>query len=165
MITLMYICNKCEGDTAARTFEVEYVDTHAAESAPKPKCPHCGSRRVSRFYGHNIFMSAKSNKGGLPARFVPTEEAVQKAVVAVGMRVDEENKDAVKKMVNDIVDAGGTELIDDPDTDIPGERLGLKKGTLDRALFDIRKKRLIKDLQEGEPVSGFVLPISGETSN
>jgi hypothetical protein len=166
MVTFVYICNKCEGDTASRTFDVEFVDLRAAEEAAMPKCPKCGgSKHVSRFYGHNIFCPAKSNKDGLPARFVPTEEAPKKAVVALGMRVDEGDRETVKEVFDNLVDAGSAEFVDDPNTDIPGEKLGLKKGTLDRALFDIRQKHLLEELAEGKKISGFFLPISGETEN
>lgn len=52
-----------------------------------------------------------------------------------------------------------------PAPDPAEEILGLKPGTPERALFDIRQKKLIKELKSGVPVSGFFMPLNGEESN
>ncbi|MFA6448094.1 MAG: hypothetical protein WCX65_01380 [bacterium] len=166
MITLVYICNKCKGDAESRTFEIEYSDMKAAGTAPAPVCPRCGSvKAVTRFFGHNIFCPAKSNKNPLPARFAPMENQSSGAVVSIGMRFDEGEKEIFNKTIGELISAGQTEKIDDPEIDIPGEKLGLKKGTLDRALFDIRQKHMIEELEQGKKISGFYLPITGDTGN
>jgi hypothetical protein len=53
----------------------------------------------------------------------------------------------------------------DPERDMAEEMLGLNKGTVDRALFDLRHERMLRELEEGELISGFYMPLSGEYSN
>jgi hypothetical protein len=43
--------------------------------------------------------------------------------------------------------------------------LGLKKGSVERALFEVRQKKMIDELRNGAPISGFFMPISGEYGN
>jgi DNA-directed RNA polymerase subunit RPC12/RpoP len=165
MVTLVYICNRCKGETESRTFEIEYKDISAAESARSPRCPKCGSKAVKRFFGHNIFCPAKSNKNQLPDRFVPMESQHKKAVVSLGMRIEEGEKEIFEKTIGELIGGEQIEKIDNPEIDIPEEKLGLKKGTLDRALFDIRQKHMIEELAGGKKISGFYLPITGDACN
>lgn len=166
MVTHVYICNRCSGDLESRTFEIEYKDFQAADGAQTPACPLCGSSEyVSRFFGHNIFAPAKSNKAGLPGRFVPLENNRPKAVVSFGVRIDENERDDFRKMLQKIVESTPAEFLDDPSRDLAEEKLGLKKGTIDRALFDIRQKQLIEELESGKKIAGFYLPLSGQLNN
>ncbi len=166
MITWVYICDRCKGGVESRKFDVEYNDMRAAAAAPRPCCPHCGSDEfVTRFFGHNVFCGPKSNKGKLPERYVPMDGGAKAAVISLGMRIDEEERAAVEEAFKHLVESGKAEGPVSPNSDIPGEKLGLKKGTLDRALFDIRHKRMLEELAAGQKFSGFFLPLSGETGN
>jgi len=168
MITWVYICDRCKGGAESRKFEIEYDDVRTAEAAQKPNCPRCGSNEfVTRFFGHNVFCSPKSNRGGLPVpdRYVTVEKGAGAAVVSFGMRVEEEERSAFEEALERLADSGKAAELVSPECDIPGEKLGLKKGTLDRALFDIRHKHMMEELAAGKKFSGFFLPLSGGTEN
>jgi hypothetical protein len=166
MITHVYICNRCSGDLESRTFEIEYKDFQSAERARHPACPLCGSSEyVSRFFGHNIFAAPKSNRAGLPGRFVPMEDRHRKAVVSLGVRMDEHERTDFEDMLRKIVESVPVESTDAPDRDLTEEKLGLKKGTIDRALFDIRQQQLIEELESGKKIAGFYLPLTGQSNN
>ncbi|HOO57624.1 MAG TPA: hypothetical protein PLN69_12435 [bacterium] len=168
MVTLVYICNNCKGTSSERVFEVEYKDIKTAGSAPVPPCPVCGDvEHVRRFFGHNIFAPAKKPRNEvLPANYAPIEKGSREAVVSVGMRLEEEENQTLEEKIKEITGVPDLkQLSDTEDRDLPEEVLGLKKGTVDRALFDIRQKNMIKELSEGKKISGFILPLSGKSSN
>jgi hypothetical protein len=166
MITHVYICNRCSGDLEAGTFEIDYKDFQSAERAQHPTCPLCGSGEyVSRFFGHNIFAAPKSSRAGLPGRFVPLEAHHRKAIVSLGVRIDKHERDDFEDMLQKIVESAPMESTDAPDRDLTEEKLGLKKGTIDRALFDIRQQQLIEELESGKKTAGFYLPLSGQSNN
>jgi hypothetical protein len=166
MVTHIYICNRCRGPIESRTFEIEHKDIRSAEQSPIPVCPICGSsEHVTRFFGHNIFLPAKSNRVGAPARFVPLDTGRQKAVVSIGMRIEEDERADFEESLRDIVELAPDDDTAGPERDLAEEKLGLKKGTIDRALFDIRQNQMLEELAQGRKIAGFYLPITGETNN
>ncbi len=167
MITYVYICNKCDGDIDSRTFEHEYSDFRTADISPVPACPHCGTNKyVTRFFGHNVF-STEKKKDCVPDRFVPINPLHKKGILAVGMRIADEEKEAAETVVQKLVEVTSMEVIEsrNPEKDIIADKLNLKQGTLDRTLFDIRQKKMLDELKEGKKISGFFMPLSGDTYN
>ena len=167
MITHIYICNHCEGDVSSRTFEKQFNDIHEAQNAETPDCPRCGSSSdVSRFFGHKLFTNHRRPDVPSPHRFVPLKPKHHTGIVSIGIRTDEENRQEVEEQIEKLIEATNVELVEpSPDSDVPEEVFGLKKGTVERALFDLRQKRMLQDLEDGEPISGFFMPLSGEFSN
>jgi len=166
MITHVFICNKCDGDIDSRVFEVEYEDFRTADISPVPKCPKCHSNKyVTRFFGHNIFSS--SRKEETLDRYVPMNRSHRKSILSIGMRVDDEEKEMAETIVNKLVDVNKMEVIENDETkgDVLAEKLDLRKGTLDRTLFDIRQKKMLEELKEGKKISGFFIPLTGDTNN
>lgn len=167
MVTYIYICNKCNGDIDERTFEVEYEDFRTADISPVPPCPHCGTNRyVTRFFGHNVFSTGRQ-KAQAPDRFVPINPLHKKGILSIGMRVPEEEREAAESVVQKFVEVTTMEVIESKsgEKDAIADKLHLKKGTLDRTLFDIRQKKMLEELKEGKRISGFFMPLSGESAN
>jgi len=167
MVTLVYICGSCKGDIQSRTFEVEYADVSEAGSSSVPPCPTCKkSRSVTRYFGHNIYSAPKKKASCIPSGYKTLENSEKKAVVSLGVRVDdEEERKAVQHTIEELTGGIPVEDLSDADVDVTETRLGLKKGTMDRAMFDMRQKKMFKELAEGKKVSGFYLPLTGDTGN
>lgn len=190
MVTYVYICNACCGEEEARTFELGYPDMRTAENAPAPLCPTCGSPDgVARFFRHRFYAPGKSSQrdhGKTPDRFVELDPARGKGIVSIGIRVDAEDIPELERRIKETAEEAGLEIIErkrpagengEPAEttadsgaesgggDFTEEVLGLKPGSLERALFDIRHNRMMEDLHNGAPISGFFLPISGEYNN
>ncbi len=195
MVTYVYICERCSGGKGQFTFEVTYPNLGEAEAAPMPECPKCGEGGgVTRFYGHAIYGPRKSalsdHQGG---QYIPLRQGQEKGVLSVGMRLNPEIMAEVSKRIRKMAQDAGVELAERaldmiPDhadggdhagaapADMPAQPapeqgdpisdvLGLRPGTVDRALFDIRQKKLIEDLRSGIPFSGFFMPLTGSSSN
>lgn len=166
MITHVFICNKCDGDLETRVFEVDYPDYRTAEISPVPKCPTCSTNKyVTRFFGHNIF--APSKKRLSPERYVPMEPGHKKGIMSIGMRLNEEEMNTAKSIVNKLVEVTSMEVVEnnDPEKDVLAESFDLKKGTLDRELFDMRQTKMIQELEDGKKISGFFHQVMGDTNN
>ena len=127
------------------------------------------------------------------SQYIPLRQGQEMGVLSVGMRLNPELMAEVKKKIRKMADEAGLDITDraqqlipekadgdapreevpepvhaagrrlqgDPISDVPG----LRPGTVDRALFDIRQKKLIEDLRSGIPFSGFFMPITGSTTN
>lgn len=166
MVTHVFICNKCDGDLDSRVFEIDYPDYKTAEISPIPPCPKCGTNKyVTRFFGHNIFAPPKKRPD--PERFVPVEPNHKKGIMSIGMRLNEEEMDAARSVVNKLVEVTSMEVVEnnDPEKDVLEETFKLKKGTLDREIFDMRHKKMMKELDEGKKISGFFHQVIGDANN
>lgn len=164
MITHVFICNSCEGDIEKRTFERNYPSYREAEDKPSPACPRCKSRDVTRFFGHNIFCG--NSRISLPIRYIPYGPEHRKGIVSIGMNVSEEQQHELDDNLQDMVQEGKVEIVQfEPHEDFTEKTLGLKKGTVDYALFRVRQKKLIEELRLGQPISGFFMPLNDESTN
>lgn len=167
MVTHVFICNKCDCDLESRLFEVEYPDYRTAELSPVPDCPKCGtSKYVTRFFGHNIFGTIK-RRDGEPQRYVPINPMHRKGILSIGMRLDEDEMSQAREIVNKLVEVTSMEVVEnnDPERDVLSENFDLKKGTLDRAVFDNRQRKMISELEGGKKISGFFHQMLGESGN
>ena len=190
MITYVYICNTCRGAESKRTFEHTYRDMAEAEAAPAPPCPRCGGADVSRYFGHSFYGPASKSAvrdHAAPDRFVKLTPDHGKGILSVGMRLDPELMHKMARDIKELAERHDIPLVEsqkklpapepesepepepdatnEPETDLTEEVLGLKKGSMDRTLFDIRQKQLEEDLKKGAPFSGFFMPLSGEYNN
>lgn len=143
-------------------------------------------------YGPRKSALSDHRTGGMD-RYVPLRQGQEAGVLSVGMRLSpelmSEIKTKIKKMADDAGvdiseraqnmipdkadgarDIEGTPLLEPvrsaaKDKDLISDVLGLRPGTVDRTLFDLRQKKLIDDLKSGIPFSGFFMPLTGSTSN
>lgn len=189
MVTYVYICNACGGPEEERTFERAYPDIETAAAAGMPACPRCGSAdNVSRFFGFSIFgpasKSAERDHAALPANFKKFHPGAAQGILSIGMRIDRDELERVKREIAKLAESAGVEIIENRsaepqpqdeepvapeppphERDLREEVLGLRPGTTERALFDIRQRRLIEELENGADFGGFFLPMPGESNN
>jgi hypothetical protein len=121
---------------------------------------------VTRYFGHNIYSAPKKKASSIPAGYQALENTEKKAVVSLGVRVDDEQeRQMVQNTIQELTGGIPIEDMSGADVDVPEAKLGLKKGTMDRAMFDMRQKKMFKELADGKKVSGFYLPLTGDTGN
>jgi hypothetical protein len=167
MVTHVYICNACDGDISERTFECQYEDMQHARDADIPMCPRCGSPdHVARYFGHRLFARKRRPQSPIPDRFVPMNAGHVRGIISIGFCATEENRDEVERHIKELVEKTNVTLVpSESDKDVPEEVFGLKKGTVERTLFDLRQERMVRELEEGKSISGFFMPISGDCNN
>ena len=175
MITYVYICSSCKGGDGERTFELGYPDIDTARTAPMPVCPRCGrAEGVSRFFRHRIYAPGKSSlrdHSALARRFVDLDSTRGSGIVSIGIRMDSEEFNEIEEHIREAIEDAGVEVVEMTESsleeggDFTEDVLGLKPGSVERSLFDVRHRNMIEELRNGAPVSGFFLPISGEYGN
>jgi hypothetical protein len=194
MVTYVYICEHCGGGKGQFTFDVTYASLGEAEAAPAPECPQCGAAdKVTRYYGHAIYGPRKTALSDHQDRvqYIPLKQGQEKGVLSVGMRLNPEIMSQIGKRIRRMAEDAGVDLTertvdmipdkaDGADTPDPvakpvhtgpatgdpiSDVLGLRPGSVDRSLFDIRQKKLIEDLRSGIPFSGFFMPLTGISSS